>query len=67
MEELALFAEISPPCEIHCKICSPLLERRARPTKRDLIIDYPRSRLGGLRTFHVNTLRRAGTPTMHER
>ena len=36
---LALLAEISPPCEIPCKICFRLHERRASPTKRDLAID----------------------------
>ena len=50
---LALFHEISPPCEIPCKICFRLHEKRASSPKRDLVIDYPRSRLGGLEIFHT--------------
>ena len=53
----ALFAEISPPCEFPCNICFRLHVRRASPPIRDLAIDYPRSRLGGLVIFHVNTRR----------
>ena len=33
--------------------------RRASPPWRDLAIDYPRSRLGGLEIFHINALKRA--------
>ena len=61
----ALFAEISPPSELPCKICFRLRERKASPPKQDLAIDYPISRLGGLKIFHVNTLRRAGCPITH--
>ena len=39
-----------------------LYERRASPPWRDLAIDYPRSRLGGLEIFHINVLKRAGPP-----
>ena len=35
---------------------------RASPPWRDLAIDYPRSRLGGLEIFHINALKRAGPP-----
>ena len=31
----------------------------ASPPWRDLAIDYPRSRLGGLEIFHINALKRA--------
>ena len=41
------------------KICFCLYERRASPPWRDLAIDYPRSRLGGLEIFHINALKRA--------
>ena len=34
----------------------------ASPPWRDLAIDYPRSRLGGLEIFHINALKRAGPP-----
>ena len=44
------------------KICFRLYERRASPPWRDLAIDYPRSRLGGLEIFHINALKRAGPP-----
>ena len=37
-------------------------ERMASPPWRDLSIVYPRSRLGGLEMFHINTLKRAGPP-----
>ena len=59
---LALFAEISPPCEFPRKICFRLNERSASPPKRDVTIDYPRSRLGALEIFHVNA-RRKGSPS----
>ena len=59
---LALFAEISLPCEIPCIICFRLHGRRASPPKRDFAIDYPRSRIGGLEIFHISVLRRAGPP-----
>ena len=39
---LALFAEILRPCEILCKICIRLHERRTSPPKQDL------TALGGL-------------------
>ena len=38
------------------KIYFRLYERRASPPWRDLAIDYPRSRLGGLGIFHINAL-----------
>ena len=38
-----------------CKICLRLHERRASGPKRDLAIDDPRSRLGGLEIFQINT------------
>ena len=44
------------------KICFRLYERRASPHWRDLTIDYPRSRLGGLEILHINALKRAGPP-----
>ena len=40
-----------------------LYERRASPPWRDLAIDYPKSRLGGLEIFHINALKRACPPT----
>ena len=46
--ELAHFADISPPCEIPCKMYFRLHEKRVSPPKGDLTIVYPRSRLGGL-------------------
>ena len=45
---LALFAKIPPLSQFLRKICFHLYEKRASPLKRDLAIDYPRSRLGGL-------------------
>ena len=39
-----------------------IYERRDSPPWRDLAIDYPRSRLGGLEIFHINALKRAGPP-----
>ena len=62
---LAFFSEISPPGEIPCKICFRSHERRASPPKRDLTIDYPRSRVGGLEISHINILRRAGPTITH--
>ena len=44
------------------KIYFRLYERRASPPWRDLAIDYPRSRLGGLEIFRINALKRAGPP-----
>ena len=44
---------------ISCKIFF-LFENRASPPKRDLTVDHPRSRLGGLEISHVNALKRAG-------
>ena len=44
------------------KIYFRLYERRAGPPWRDPAIDYPRSRLGRLETFHINALKRAGPP-----
>ena len=41
-------------------IFSFMYEKRASPPWRDLAIDYPRSRLGGLEIFHINALKRAG-------
>ena len=35
-------------------------KRRVSPLWRDRAIDYLRSRLGGLETFHINALKRAG-------
>ena len=58
LERLAIFAKISPPSQISCKICSQLHVRRASQPKRDLAIDYLRSHLGGLEIFHINTVRR---------
>ena len=41
------------------KLYFRLYEKRASPPWRDLAIDYPRSRLGGLEIFHINALKRA--------
>ena len=46
--------------KLFVNICFRLYERRASPPWRDLAIDYPRSRLGGLEIFHINALKRAG-------
>ena len=35
---------------------------RASPLCRDLAIDYPRSRLGGLEIFYINAPKRTGPP-----
>ena len=51
---LALFAKISISVKLFVKIYFHLYERRASPPWRDLDIDYPRSRLGGLEIFHIN-------------
>ena len=44
------------------KIYFRLYGKRTSPPWRDLAIDYPRSRLGGLEIFHINALKRAGPP-----
>ena len=54
---LVHFAEISPPCEISCNICFHLYVRRASPPKRDLTIDYPRSRQEGWNFLSKQTQR----------
>ena len=54
---LALFAEICVSVKFFVKIGFCLYERRASPPWRDLAIDYPRSRLGGLESFHINALK----------
>ena len=60
---LALFAEIPRlGVKFFVKICFRLYERRASPLWRDLAIDYPRSRLGGLEIFHINALKSADPP-----
>ena len=53
---LALFAEISPSGLLQYKILLRLYQRRASLPRRDLNIQYPRSRLGGLEIFHVNAI-----------
>ena len=64
---LALFADISSPCEIPRKISFRLHERRASSLKWDLAIDYLRSRLRGLEIFHVNILKRNRKPHVKAR
>ena len=44
------------------RILFRLHERRASPPRRDLVIQYPRSRLGGLEISHVNAIKRASPP-----
>ena len=39
-----------------------IYERRASPPWRDLAIDYQRCRLWGLEIFHINAVKRAGSP-----
>ena len=58
MVGLAFFDEIQPLGQILCQIYFHLYERRASPLWRDLAIDYPRSRLGGMEIFHTNALKR---------
>lgn len=59
---LALFADILRLCEVLCKICLYLHDRRVSPPRLDLSVDYPRSRLGRLEISPVNPLKRAGPP-----
>ena len=44
------------------RILFRLHERRASPPRRDLAIQYLRSRLGGLEISHVNAIKRASPP-----
>ena len=67
MEEGQPLGRASPLCRDPASQLNSLSKLRSYEGKaghpwRDLTIDYPRSRLGGLEIFHINALKRAGPP-----
>ena len=64
----AVYMEKGQPARSHLadlflyKILFRLHERRASLPRRDLAIQYTRSRLGGLEISHVNAIKRASPP-----
>ena len=55
---MMVFAKI-PHLKFFVKIYFRLYERKANTLWRDPAMDYPRSRLGRLKIFHIKALKRA--------